>query len=338
MILHQRTSRFPKGRDVNAENGQQDSTSIEQRLEEHSFTQTNLLDDLGLMPLPDLCNLANRLINRGLHASNDMVLEALLTKLEGTGRADADSLDKKLRYTVSWMRTMVFQRKFLAARKILEGIRADDNFDSFPPIHSLQIHKLALLVDVHEDIHQPQNIENVEARCIALLAAQDAIEFNPDRYWPNNLILAYLFRLYGLFKRELQRDTIDRMDEVIRIQFRTREPSISSVWAAQQYARWCLGRTELKKADSTLKSLKDVVGKNSAEDTQNAMLETVYKKMRPRKNQEPVAPQIVDIYERNKVDEQWQDCFENYLWDEPYSYIEDPRMRSRKEQDTGYLH
>lgn len=338
MILHQRTSRFPKGRDASAENSQQDPTSIEQRLDEHSFAQTNLFNDLGLMPLPDLCNLADRLINRGLHASNDMVLEALLIKLEGTGRADADSLDKKLRYTVSWMRTMVFQRKFLAARKILEGIRADNSFNSFPPIHSLQIHKLALLVDVYEDIHQPQNIENIEARCIALLAAQNAIGFSPDRYWPNNLILAYLFRLYGLFKRELQRDTIDRMDEVIRIQFRTREPSISSVWAVQQYARWCLGRTELKNADSTLKSLKGVISKNSAEDTQNALLETVYKTMRPGKNQEPVAPQIVDIYERNKVDEQWQDCFEKYLWDEPYAYFEDPRMRSRKEQDAGYLH
>lgn len=312
--------------------------SIEQRLDEHSFRQTGLFDELGLMSLSDLCNLADRLISRGLHPSNDLVLEALLTKLPGADIADAGRPESFFRYTESWLRTMVFQRKFLAARKILEGLRADNNFESFPPIHRLQIHKLALLVDVHENIHQPQNIESVEARCIALLAAQNTIGFMPDRYWPNNLILAYLFRLYGLFNRELQQDTIDRMDEVVRIQLLTKEPSISSVWAAQQYARWCLRRIELEKADNTLKSLKGVVGKNSAEDTQNAMLETVCKKMRPRKNQEPGAPQIVDIYERSKVDEQWQKCFQEYLWDEPYSYIEDPRMRSRKEQDAGYLH
>ncbi len=338
VVLHQRKSRFPKGGDADVVDGQQGSVSLEQRLDGHSFRQTSLFDELGLMPLPNLCNLADRQTNRGLHASNEMVLEALLTKLEGSDRADADSLEKKRRYTILWLRTMIFQSKSFVARKILEGICADNSFESLPPNHRLQIYKLALLVDVHENIHEPRNIENIEAKCIALLAEQNAIGFIPDPYWPTNLILAYLFRLYGLYSRELRQVTIDSMHEVIRTQFPTKEPSISSVWAAQQYTRWCLRRIELTNAGNTLKSLKGIVEKNSSEDIQNAMLETIYKRMRPTKNQEPMAPQVVDVYERSKVDEQWLKCFEGYLWDEPYSYSEDPRMRSRKEHDTGYLH
>ena len=336
--IHQRTSRFPKPCDFDVANYQQDPMSIEQRLNGHSFQHTALSDELGLMPLPELSNLADRLINQGLHASNDMVLEALLTKLEDPDEAEADNPKKTLMYTVSWLRNMVFQRKFLAAKKILEGICSKDGFGSLPPNYRLEISKLAVLVDVHENLHEPRDLANVEARCIALLVEQNATEYKPDRYWPDNLILAYLFRLYGIHDRDLQQGTVNRMSEVFRTQFRTKAPSISLVWTAQQYIRWSLRRMDFENAGSTLKRLKDVVGKNMPECDQNAMLETIHNKMRPRENEAAAAPPIVDIYEHNKVDEQWLRYFSGYLWDEPYPYMEDPRMKSRKEHDTGYLH
>ncbi len=336
--IHQRTSRFPKGYAFNTVEGQEDPISIEQRLDGHSGEHTALFDKLSCMPLPNHCDLADHLVSRGYHASNDMVLETLLAKLEDTNEGDTENFNKPLRYSILWLRNMIHQRKFLAARKILQGICANDNFESFPPYHRLQIQKLALLVDVHENIDEPRHFGNIEAKCIALLVEHNATEYKSDRYWPKNLILAYMFRLYGRHDRELRQDTVDRMSEICLTQFQMDRPSISLVWTAQQYVRWCLRRREFENADHILKCLAKIVGKSTSEYTQNAVLEN-YKKVCPRKNRMTVAAQTDDLYdEHNKVDEQWLNHFRNYLWDEPYAYMEDPRMRSRKEHDTVFWH
>ena len=337
--LHQRTSRFPKGYALNTGEGQENLVSIEQRLDGHSGEHTALFDELSCMPISDHCDLADHLVSRGYHASNDMVLETLLAKLEGTNEAGSENFNKYLGYSVVWLRNMIHQRKFLAARKILQGICANDNFESFPPCHRLQIQKLALLVDVHEKIDEPRHLGNIEAKCIALLVESDVTEYKPDHYWPKNLILAFLFRLHGRHDRELQQDTVDKMSEICRTQFQMERPSTSLVWTAQQYVRWCLWRRELKNADYILKCLAKIVGKSMREHTQNAVLKSCYKKVCHSKDGITVAAQATDIYdEDNKVDEEWLKYFQDYLWDEPYAYMEAPRMRSSKEHDTRYLH
>ena len=334
IMLHQRdtTQILPK------DTIQQDSASLIDRLEAHSYHQRALSDELSLLPLAQLCELARTFTNRSCDWSSDLVFENIL------GHEDYSSINSKSAshsFLVPHVKALLSQRKFWTVRMVLKGICAEEAFQTSTQDHRLKIHKLNFLAEAGEHLGEPKHFESLEDSCMTLIQEQNLTQYRPDHHWPKNLILAYLMRLYGIHGRELEASTISVIKTTVQKQFDTDKPSRSLIWIAQQYARWCYMHGQSKEASQVLENVARVVGNvctpTSAESAQTTVLQEFSSSISGNVLDGSTAPDVVDLYAHSQVDAQCLEAFRGYLWDNPYPYTMN-QARKTKISDGEYYY
>ncbi|MCJ1248346.1 hypothetical protein MMC30_005563 [Trapelia coarctata] len=317
-----------------AQNIVENPTSTDERLEAYAFGQKVLIDEFSSMPVAHLCELLAGYVNRGYYCGTDLILENILIQSEEIHNTDNDLVLDTAQHEVLMVRNLVLQHKFWTASKVIDGILGKKDFEGSLPRYRLQIHKLALLVAVDERKREPRDLDQVESRCIVLIAEEVATLPTTNRYWAINLILVYLYRLHGINGKALREPSVARMQEVLKTQFSLESPSRSFIWVAQQYVHWCLRRMQYEEALGTLKGIEGILrmvcGPESLEAAQNARLQELYDRSRYKPN----ALTVEDIYLYNPLDKQCLDALRGYLRDEPRLTAEE---RYTKEMDEDYL-
>ncbi|MCJ1377707.1 hypothetical protein MMC17_000803 [Xylographa soralifera] len=316
--------------------------SLKERIDMHAYTQNALYEELSLMSSVDLCKLSLGYDTRQHHWGNDMILENILIKSEESLQTDVGPSRSNIdtsRYKIAHVKSMISQRRFHTAKMVLDGLQVQRDCLTTTPQLQLQLLKLALLVDIDDNILAPRSLDLIEAKCLSLIARQDATVCKNDRYWPTNLVLAYLFRLHGICERPLQVSTVKKMQTVLEDQFASGEkPSQSLIWAAHQYIRWCLRDMKHEEAGRTLENVARVVKiiTGSPEALLTDALSWIREECRCNHGKPQTPPELVDIYERTAVDVQWEKAFRGYLWNEPCPTMSNNYPARRKDHDKDY--
>ncbi|MCJ1405913.1 hypothetical protein MMC11_009147 [Xylographa trunciseda] len=318
--------------------------SLKDRLEMHAYTQKVLYEELSLMSSADLCELSVGYDSQKHLWGNELILENILVKSEGSLQTEfgpSESNADTSCYKIAYVKAMIAQRRFFTARMVLENLQVRSGSQTTTTHLQLQLLKLALLVDIDEDIQAPRSLDRIEDKCLSLITEQDIAVFKFDRYWPGNLVLAYLFRLYGIHERPIQFSTAKKMQKVLEDQFTSGEkPSRSLIWAAHQYVRWCLRNLKYEEAgrtlDNTARVVKIVTGPGSPEAVMTEALLLIQHRCRYNHDQNSTPPELVDVYSRTTADVQWEKAFRGYLWNEPCPYMDYSYPTRRKDYDKDY--
>ncbi|MCJ1431960.1 hypothetical protein MMC27_001316 [Xylographa pallens] len=318
--------------------------SLKERLDTHAYNQKALYEELSLMSSADLCELSVGYETRKHLWGNDLILENILLKGEASLHTDLGSPRANIdtsRYKIAYVKAMISQRKFFTARMVLDGLQVQGGCLTTTANLQLQLLKLTLLVDIDDNIQAPRSLDRIEAKCLSLIAGQDATAFKNDRSWPVNLVLAYLFRLHGVHERPLQSSTVKKMQRVLEDQFTSGEkPSRSLIWAAHQYIRWCLRDMKYDEAGRTLENavrvVKIVAGSGSPEAVLTDALSWIQEQCRHTHDRTRTPPELVEVYSRTAVDVQWEKAFRGYLWNEPCPNTSYNYPARRKDHDKDY--
>lgn len=303
-------------------------TSIQERLDEHSWTHQHIFEELSETqttgPLEDL------LRNSKSHRANELLLEIILTKTEElTDAQSATSLETQ-EHAISLAKSLVLQRKYWLASWILKGMCAGPNVMSLRNDYQIRLLKLRLLVDIGDDLEEPRLMANIEGSCKALLALETSEDEEDGKegrgsfrcHCPSNLISAYLSRLYGIKSRDLDPFTVSTTLTSLRQQLSLKKPSLSAVRAAQQLIQIFFRNGQLSTAkrllDSIQQVLVDIGLKDSRESDLNERLEKLLQSCHPNQHEHFTAPEIVDVYYKYPIDCIWLKAFDLYVRDEPH--------------------
>ncbi|MCJ1315208.1 hypothetical protein MMC15_000524 [Xylographa vitiligo] len=315
----------------------------------HAYTQRILYEELSVMSSADLCELFVGSETRKHLWGNELVLENIIVKSEGSLQMDVGSSRSKIdtsRYKIAYVKALISQRRFFTAGMVLEGLQVQRDRLATTAHLRLQILKLALLIDIDDNIQEPRSLDLIEAKCLSLIAEQGITLFKNDGCWPENLVLAYLFRLHGVHERPLQYSTVQKMQRVLDGQFAAREkPSRSLIWAAHQYIRWCLRDMKYDEAGRALENaarvVKTLTGPGSPEAIATDALLSIQAQYRCDHEQSPTTttrPELVEVYSRTAVDVQWEKAFRDYLLNEPCPDMSYSYPARSKDLDKDYWH
>ena len=315
--------------------------SIKERLDEHSWNHQHIFEELSatrtIDPLVDL------LRNSKSHRTNELLLEIILTKTEELPEAqDAASLETQ-EHAISLAKSLVLQRKYWPASLILKGMCTEPDVLSLRSDYKIKLLKLRLLVDVGENLEEPRLVANIEGRCKALLALEMSDEEERSSLrcqCPSNLVLAYLFRLYGIKCLNLDPSTISTTVTTLKEQLSLEKPPLSAMWAAHQYIRSCLRNGQFSTArrvlDLTRRALIAIGRKDSPEADLNRNLTEVLQSRCANRQGRFTTPEIVDVYYKYPVDFTWLEAFEHYIQDEPHACPDE--IRRTRDMDTEFWH
>lgn len=170
----------------------------------------------------------------------DLIHENIIMRAGDSSIAqEADNCEKS-EHVVLFLMTLLQQQRFWLAEIMAQGLRVDRGFMSSPTHYRLSIFKISLLAKIGENVYEPRAWDEMEQRCLDIIKGERLFQPNSSQKEPFNLILAYLFRVYGFHHCSLQQGTISKMERLVNDQFHARPPRLSFAWAAQQYARWCI--------------------------------------------------------------------------------------------------
>lgn len=301
-----------------------------------SLSREQLSDILKPLPKKSLYDLLECSLGRRPDWVVDLIYEHIIMKAGDTGDCE------RFEHIPKFLNTLLQQQRFWQVEMMAQGLRADRTFMSSPDQYRLSIFKILLLARIGEKMHKPRTWEEMEQGCLDIINGERQFQPNSNRKEPLNLILAYLFRVYGSHHCNLQQNTISKMERLVNDQFHVRPPTISFAWAAQQYARWCIYNGQYNKAMAMLKDLApQILEIRQSEKISTHVNEYYIQLCRQRlsaadeQSMRHMAHDGDEMYPIDPIDSDRRlfEAVERYLWQKPLPM--DPASRS-KHQDLYY--
>ena len=316
--------------------------SLKDQLDEISWKNQNVFEELNafrtVTPLVDLLPTSASLRNSASHWTNEILLETILSKSDELPDAQRLTSVEAQEHAISLAKSLVIQRKYWQASLILKGMCTGPDFLNLRSDHKIKLLKLHLLVDVGEDFEKPRRVANIEGSCKVLLAKETSEEEKPSLGCPcpGNLIGAYLFRLHGVKGRDVDPFAESTIAATLKKQMSLAKPSLSAVWATQQYVRLCLRNGEFGAAEKVLnlvqKALVAIGRKDGPEADLNTHLYETLQSSHSRGNSTP--PELFEVYDKHPVDFTWLKSLRLYVEDEPHTCPDE--IRRTRNMDSEY--
>ena len=341
IIVHQRKGKQP----VREPEIMSSSLSIKDRLAEICWNQQNIAEELRehrtILPLIQLLPGPIASGDSVASCAAQLLLEIILTKCdESSDEQDVKSAESQ-QYALSFVQSLVSQRKYGEAALVLDGILRGPHFAHLSDDHKIKLFKLRLRNDIGDHFEEPRLMSRVETSCTALFEKETNSRGNPSNrcLCSSNLIPAFLLRVYGINLREVKAFDVSTLATTLRQQLSDKQPPMSAIWAAQQHIRYCLRSHNYAMAERLLKLVRKALvqrqRKNSLEaDLTDYLYEQlqsfIHHRGRARK------PDIVEIYYRHAVDDIWLDLFKAYVQDAPHRCPDE--VRPTRDMDPEYWH
>ncbi|KAL9040447.1 MAG: hypothetical protein Q9214_004483 [Letrouitia sp. 1 TL-2023] len=303
-----------------------------------SLSREALSDALKSFSMKNLHDLLESSLCRRSDWVVDLIHENIIMRAGDSSILQETDSWEKSEHVVVYLMTLLKQQKFWQAEMMAQGICVDRNLKASPSHYRLCIFKILLLAKIGEDVCEPRAWDEMEQRCSDIIKGERQFQPNSTQKEPFNLILAYLFRVYGFHHHILQRGTISEMKGLINNQFDARPPRLCFAWAAQQYARWCIRNGQYEDAMEILENLAlripEMRQPEKISTDENQYYIQLCRQRLSAADEQSTMHVTHEVYPVDS-DRRFFEAVEEYLWRKPLPV--DPAERF-KYQDSNYFH
>ncbi|KAL9607152.1 MAG: hypothetical protein Q9167_007908 [Letrouitia subvulpina] len=302
-----------------------------------SLSREALFDVLQSFPRKNLYDLLESSVGRRSDWVVDLIHENMIMRAEGSSNSQEADNWQTSEHVLTYLMTLLKQQRFWNAENLARGIRFDRSFMASSSHYRLSIFKISLLAQIGENLREPRAWDEMEQRCSDIIKGERQFQPNSNQKEPFNLILAYLFRVYGSHDRILQQGTIIEMRGLVNKQYDIKPPKRSFAWAAQQYARWCIRNGQYDDAMATLKKLASLIPEMRRQDKISADKNEDYIQLCQRRqsavDEQSMMHMTHEVYPGNN-DRRLFEAVKDYLWQKALPVDQVERF---KHQDLNYF-